>query len=128
MLGPPVALLPQVNCFENICGFSGTYVGEDSDNPTLPTANQLWRWVLSIFIYLGVIHLVLVLPIQLYVGIKIERTIGWLRIGLIYIISGVGGNIVSCVNEKSSALCNCQIGHKVHTGLQLGGGTERLPS
>ena len=70
-------------------------MSEDGGNPTLPEANQFWRWFLSIFIHLGVIHLIIVVPIQLYVGIKIERTIGWLRIGLIYLISGVGGNIVS---------------------------------
>jgi hypothetical protein len=85
----------QVNCLEGICGFNGATVGFDDDIPYLPNANQFWRWFLSIFIHLGVIHIVLVMPIQLYIGFKIERTIGWVRVGLIYLISGVGGNIVS---------------------------------
>ena len=85
----------EVNCLRDVCGFNGVYVGSDTDTPYLPTANQFWRWFLSIFIHLGVIHIIIVMPIQLYIGIKIERTIGWLRVGLIYLISGVGGNIVS---------------------------------
>jgi len=44
-----------------------------------------------------VLHLLVYMPIQLYLGIKIERTIGWLRFCIIYLLSGVGGNIVSCV-------------------------------
>ena len=85
----------QVNCLREVCGFNAVYIGEADGDPLLPTANQFWRWIMSIFIHLGVIHIVVVMLIQLYVGIKIERTIGWLRVGLIYLISGIGGNIVS---------------------------------
>lgn len=85
----------EVNCLRDVCGFNGEYIGESDGDPLLPTANQFWRWILSIFIHLGVIHTFIVMVIQLYVGIKIERTIGWLRVGLIYLLSGVGGNIVS---------------------------------
>ena len=85
----------QVNCLREICGFNEAYIGEADGNFLLPTANQFWRWFLSLFIHLGVIHMIIAMPVQLYVGIKIERTIGWLRVGLIYLISGVGGNIVS---------------------------------
>lgn len=82
----------EVNCLRDICGFNEAFVGEERAGPT---ANQFWRWFMSIFIHLGIIHTLIVVVIQLYVGIKIERTIGWLRVGLIYLISGVGGNIVS---------------------------------
>lgn len=85
----------EVNCLEEICGFDGASVSADSGTPYLPKANQFWRFFLSIFIHLGVIHIVLLMPIQVYIGFKIERTIGWLRMGIIYLIAGVGGNIVS---------------------------------
>ena len=85
----------EVNCLEGICGFNGANVGTDSATPYLATASQFWRFFLSIFIHLGVIHIIIIIPIQLYIGFKIERTIGWLRVGIIYLISGVGGNIVS---------------------------------
>lgn len=78
-----------------MCGFNGVGIGEEGESGLQPTAQQFWRWFTSIFLHLGVIHLIVYMPIQLYVGIKIERTIGWLRIAIIYILSGVGGNIVS---------------------------------
>ena len=90
----------EVNCLEDICGFNGVNVGSEDDTPYLPTANQFWRWILSLFIHLGILHVIPVLAVQLYIGIKIERTIGWLRVGIIYFISGVGGNIVSVYCSK----------------------------
>ncbi|CAI7997751.1 Inactive rhomboid protein 1 [Geodia barretti] len=90
----------EVNCMEEVCGFNGASVGADSGTPYLPNANQFWRFFLSIFIHLGVIHIVLIMPVQLYIGFKIERTIGWLRTGIIYLIAGVGGNIVSGVGGE----------------------------
>lgn len=92
-------MMLQVNCFRDICGFNEVLVGEESDNagnpiPLSPTAQQFWRYFTSTYLHLGVIHIIIIIPIQLYVGIKIERTIGWLRIWIIYTISGVGGNLV----------------------------------
>ena len=88
----------QVNCLRDICGFNGVGISDQDGNPNRPAAQQFWRWFTSPFIHLGIIHIIIIIPIQLYIGIKIERTIGFLRIGLIYLISGVGGNIVSqCV-------------------------------
>ena len=90
-------LTVQVNCLRDICGFNGVGIGSQDGNPARPTAQQFWRWFTSPFIHLGIIHIVIIIPIQLYIGIKIERTIGWLRLGLIYLISAVGGNIVSLI-------------------------------
>lgn len=84
-----------MNCFESICGFNKVGIGEEGTG-IQPTAQQFWRWFLSIFLQLGIIHLLVYMPIQLYLGIKIERTVGWLRFCIIYLLSGVGGNIVSC--------------------------------
>ena len=88
----------QVNCFGKICGFNGVGIGQDG-NGLQPTAQQFWRWFLSIFLHLGIIHLAVYMPIQLYLGIKIERTVGWLRFCIIYLLSGVGGNIVSLTSH-----------------------------
>ena len=40
--------------------------------------------------------MVIISVVQLYVGYKIERTAGFLRVALIYLIAGTGGNLVSC--------------------------------
>lgn len=90
----------QVNCFIDVCGFNGALIGEGSDpdtgesNPLQPNPQQFWRLFTATYLHLGLIHIIIIIPIQLYVGIKIERTIGWLRIGIVYTLSGVGGNLV----------------------------------
>ena len=37
------------------------------------------------------------LILQYYVGARIERASGWLRTGLIYLISGMGGNLFAAI-------------------------------
>lgn len=66
-------------------------------DPLAPDPQQFWRFFTATYLHLGVIHFLIIIPIQLYVGIKIERTIGWLRILIIYTLSGVGGNLVSTI-------------------------------
>ncbi len=53
---------------------------------------------MSLPVFIGVIHIVVIGVVQLYLGIKIERTVGFIRIALIYIIAGTGGNLV--INTK----------------------------
>lgn len=50
--------------------------------------SQIWRIPLSIFYHHGIIHVLLVAIAQLYLGSDLEKIVGWLRIGVIYIISG----------------------------------------
>ena len=45
--------------------------------------------------------MVIIGAIQLYLGFKIERTAGFLRVALIYIIAGVGGNLVNIFYHSS---------------------------
>jgi len=63
--------------------------------PDQSKGNQWWRFFLPLIFHMGIVHLLIIMMLQLYIGIKIERTAGWLRVGLIYIISGIGGNLVS---------------------------------
>jgi membrane associated rhomboid family serine protease len=85
----------ETNCLNDICGFNG--VGTVDGDPLQPVGGQIWRLVLSLFIHLGVIHVLIVAVIQLVLGIQIERTAGFVRIALIYFISGIGGNLVSAI-------------------------------
>jgi membrane associated rhomboid family serine protease len=95
-----------VTCLKDVCGFNGALVsvGSDADgspNPLDPNPQQFWRFFTATYLHLGIIHIIIILPIQLYVGIKIERTIGWLRTGIVYTLSGVGGNLVRLVTANS---------------------------
>eukprot|EP00041_Stephanoeca_diplocostata_P032881 m.1067758 g.1067758 ORF g.1067758 m.1067758 type:complete len:207 (-) comp24223_c1_seq9:340-960(-) len=67
--------------------------------------NQWFRFIAPLFIHSGGIHFFLVAIVQLYIGRPIERSIGWLRMGLIYSISGVGGYLVSGVLDPYVVSC-----------------------
>ena len=91
-----------INCLTDVCGFNGGFVPTERPitraDGTISSPNQFWRWITPLAFHMGLIHLVLVMAAQLYLGIKIERYAGWLRVILIYFISGVGGLLVSlCV-------------------------------
>ena len=81
-----------MNCLSGVCGMGG--IPSDDDFPDQSQGNQWWRFFLPLIFHMGIVHLLVVMMIQLYIGIKIERTAGWLRVGLIYYVSGVGGNLV----------------------------------
>lgn len=49
------------------------------------------------FLHVGFLHLILNLYSQLIVGIETERGLGFFRLAFVYIISGIGGNLLSAV-------------------------------
>lgn len=55
--------------------------------------NQWYRFISSIFLHGGVVHLLLNLSFQINVGFQMEREVGWWRIALIYFAGGAGGFI-----------------------------------
>eukprot|EP00040_Diaphanoeca_grandis_P035661 m.224805 g.224805 ORF g.224805 m.224805 type:complete len:723 (+) comp33444_c0_seq1:240-2408(+) len=57
--------------------------------------NQWYRFVWPLFMHAGVIHYILCMLVQWVVGTQIERTAGWLRVALIYFVSGIGGYLIS---------------------------------
>jgi membrane associated rhomboid family serine protease len=58
---------------------------------------QDYRFFVPIFLHGGIIHLILNLVCQLTFGITLERKFGSIRIGVIYILSGIGGVLLSAV-------------------------------
>eukprot|EP00048_Salpingoeca_helianthica_P013108 m.195554 g.195554 ORF g.195554 m.195554 type:complete len:783 (+) comp15459_c10_seq7:68-2416(+) len=75
-----------VDCLPESCKF-GLETGS--------TPNQWYRLITSIFIHAGIIHLFVVVLMQYFLGCQIERAIGFLRIALVYLIAGIGGNLTS---------------------------------
>eukprot|EP01137_Pigoraptor_chileana_P036771 Opistho-2@32927 len=78
-----------VSCLEDVCGFGGM------SNPDHP--DQGGRFVVPIFLHVGIFHLFFNLLMQIGIGRQIERTAGWLRTGIIYMLSGIGGNLFSAI-------------------------------
>ncbi|XP_065919924.1 inactive rhomboid protein 1-like [Dysidea avara] len=86
-----------LDCLRGVCELTWSSSTFSGSNP-----NQWYRLIIAVFMYNGVIQLVILLAIQLYFCYKIERRIGWLRIFLIYMISGVGGYLTSCIFDPDT--------------------------
>lgn len=68
---------------------------------------QWWRFFTPMFLHVGIIHLVFNLWFQVFTAAPMERYIGISRIlsqrkgtikmGILYILSGIGGNLASAI-------------------------------
>ena len=75
------------------------------NTPYIASANQGYRLITALFVHAGIIHLLLNVVAQLVLGTQIERTAGWFRVLLIYVTSGVGGNLLSSIFVPYSPTC-----------------------
>ncbi|XP_021906620.1 RHOMBOID-like protein 5 isoform X2 [Carica papaya] len=66
----------------------------------LVQSGQAWRLLSCIWLHAGLIHLLANMLSLLFIGIRLEQEFGFLRIGLLYVISGFGGSLMSCLNQK----------------------------
>ncbi|XP_010278573.1 PREDICTED: RHOMBOID-like protein 2 [Nelumbo nucifera] len=57
--------------------------------------HQGWRLISCIWLHAGVIHLVTNMFCLIFIGIRLEQQFGFVRIGLIYLLSGFGGSVLS---------------------------------
>ncbi|XP_043241505.1 inactive rhomboid protein 2-like isoform X2 [Amphibalanus amphitrite] len=83
------ALCSQVSCLDDVCGMIPFY---DPDSP-----DQFYRLWTSIFLHAGIIHLVFTILIQFFFLRDLEKMAGALRIAIIYIVSGIAGNLASAI-------------------------------
>ncbi|KAL3499397.1 hypothetical protein ACH5RR_038490 [Cinchona calisaya] len=56
---------------------------------------QAWRLITCIWLHAGVIHLLANMLSLVFIGIRLEQQFGFVRVGAIYLISGIGGSILS---------------------------------
>lgn len=57
--------------------------------------HQGWRLITCIWLHAGLIHLIANMLSLVIIGIRLEQQCGFVRIGIIYLLSGVGGSILS---------------------------------
>ncbi|KAJ8766211.1 hypothetical protein K2173_021728 [Erythroxylum novogranatense] len=57
--------------------------------------HQGWRLVTCMWLHAGVIHLLANMLSLVFIGIRLEQQFGFGRVGIIYLISGFGGSILS---------------------------------
>ncbi|KAK9665543.1 hypothetical protein RND81_14G119000 [Saponaria officinalis] len=67
------------------------------DGATIAQHHQGWRLITSIWLHTGLLHLLVTIFSLFFIGIRLEQQFGFVRTGVIYIIAGIGGNIVACL-------------------------------
>nr|XP_018913799.1 PREDICTED: inactive rhomboid protein 2 isoform X2 [Bemisia tabaci] len=83
------SLCSQVSCLDNVCGMMPFFFPEVPD--------QFYRLWTSLFLHAGVMHLAITVVVQYFLMRDLEKLTGALRIAIIYIGSGVGGNLASAI-------------------------------
>ncbi|KAL6847902.1 hypothetical protein ACP4OV_022030 [Aristida adscensionis] len=58
---------------------------------------ESWRLVTCIWLHAGVVHILANMLSLLLIGIRLEKEFGFMRIGTLYVISGVGGSLMSAL-------------------------------
>ncbi|XP_010542253.1 PREDICTED: RHOMBOID-like protein 5 [Tarenaya hassleriana] len=66
----------------------------------LVQAGEKWRLVSCIWFHGGLLHLLTNMIGLLCIGMRLEQEFGFFRIGTSYLISGLGGSLVSCLTDS----------------------------
>uniref|UniRef100_A0A7N6BMU9 Inactive rhomboid protein n=1 Tax=Anabas testudineus TaxID=64144 RepID=A0A7N6BMU9_ANATE len=82
-------LCSQVHCMDDVCGLLHFL------NPEIP--DQFYRLWLSLFLHAGILHCLVSVAFQMTILRDLEKLAGWLRISIIYILSGITGNLASAI-------------------------------
>ncbi|CAH9077508.1 unnamed protein product [Cuscuta epithymum] len=59
--------------------------------------HQSWRLITCIWLHAGVVHLLANMLSLVFIGIRLEQQFGFVRVGIIYLLSGIGGSVMSCL-------------------------------
>ncbi|KAM5274784.1 inactive rhomboid protein 2 isoform 2-T2 [Ctenodactylus gundi] len=82
-------LCSQVHCLDKVCGLLPFL------NPEVP--DQFYRLWLSLFLHAGVVHCLVSVIFQMTILRDLEKLAGWHRIAIIFILSGITGNLASAI-------------------------------
>lgn len=64
--------------------------------------HQEWRLFTCIWLHAGIIHLLSNMLCLVLIGIRLEQQFGFMKIGLIYLLSGFGGSVLSSIFIRNS--------------------------
>ncbi|KAI4324923.1 hypothetical protein MLD38_030366 [Melastoma candidum] len=63
--------------------------------------HQGWRLITCIWLHAGIIHILANMLSLILIGIRLEQQFGFVRVGLIYMVSGFGGSVLSSLFIRS---------------------------
>ncbi|KAD3068401.1 hypothetical protein E3N88_36281 [Mikania micrantha] len=95
------------NCPKNTVSCIATFLGRLEKMGALDVGkvvddHQGWRLITCIWLHGGLFHLLANMLSLLVIGIRLEQEFGFIRIGLLYVISGFGGSLLSALFLQSS--------------------------
>ncbi|KAI3450381.1 hypothetical protein Pfo_007046 [Paulownia fortunei] len=64
--------------------------------------HQVWRLVSCMWLHAGAFHVLANMLSLLFVGIRLEQEFGFVRVGLLYVISGIGGSLLSSLFVRNT--------------------------
>ncbi|KAJ8642361.1 hypothetical protein MRB53_019055 [Persea americana] len=64
--------------------------------------HQAWRLITCIWLHAGVVHLLANMLSLVFIAIRLEQEFGFVKIGMLYVISGFGGSLMSSLFIQSS--------------------------
>ncbi|PKU37022.1 inactive rhomboid protein 1 isoform x2 [Limosa lapponica baueri] len=91
-IGPSLESLStqgDVHCMDDVCGLLPFL------NPEVP--DQFYRLWLSLFLHAGILHCLVSVCFQMTILRDLEKLAGWHRISIIYLLSGITGNLASAI-------------------------------
>ncbi|KAM7491642.1 hypothetical protein LguiA_034563 [Lonicera macranthoides] len=59
--------------------------------------HQGWRLISCMWLHAGIVHLIVNMLSLVFIGIRLEQQFGFVRIGIIYLLSGFGGSLLSAL-------------------------------
>ena len=71
---------------------------------------QYWRLLTSVFLHAGITHLGSNLLVQILMGNIVERNLGHVRYLILFLLSGIGGNIVSVLYDNALGVNTYSVG------------------
>ncbi|KGN65729.1 RHOMBOID-like protein 1 isoform X1 [Cucumis sativus] len=63
--------------------------------------HQAWRLISCLWLHAGVFHILANMLSLVFIGIRLEQEFGFVRIGMLYIVSGFGGSLMSALFIQS---------------------------
>ncbi|XP_039050842.1 RHOMBOID-like protein 3 [Hibiscus syriacus] len=64
--------------------------------------HQGWRLITCIWLHAGVIHLLVNMLSLVFIGIRLEQQFGFVRVGIIYLLSGFGASVLSSLFNRNN--------------------------
>jgi membrane associated rhomboid family serine protease len=98
-------LCSDVSCLQGTCELKTSSELATKPHPEdseLQDPDQGERFILPLFYHAGFIHYAVMMMLQLYLGVPLEKTAGFLRTALVFFTAGIGGNLVSGLHDPYS--------------------------